>query len=366
MNPKCLALALALCAGAALVAAQTPTRTAADQILLKDFRPKSIFKLPETKVDRARYPVIDLHAHSYAGNPAELEQWVKTMDAIGMQETVILTMKTGAEFDKMAAFYAKYPARFKMWCSLDTTGLDKPGFGPAAVAELERCHKAGAVGVGEMIDKGRGLGGPGGWGLHLDDPRLDAILERCADLGMPFSIHVGEDAWMYEPLDAHNDGLMNGAKWHVDNGPEILQHDAVIQTLENTLKKHSRTVFVACHLANCCSNLARLGEMLDRYPNLYADISARYAEIGPIPRFMGRFFAKYQDRIVYGTDMNATPEMYRNTFRLLETDDEHMYLRESVKYHWPVSGFALPDGILKKVYHDNAERVMKQAAEAKR
>lgn len=354
-------LMLAACAALA-AAAELPT----DKLLLKDYRPQSIFKIPETHIDRARFPVIDMHAHSYAANAGEVGEWVKTMDEINMQKTVVLSGKTGAGFDAIAALYAKYPGRFMLWCGLDTTGFDKPGFGPAAIAELERCHKAGAVGVGEMIDKGRGLGGPGGWGLHLDDPRMDAILERCADLGMPFSIHVAEDRWMYEPLDAHNDGLMNAAKWHVDNAPDVLQHDAMVQTLENTLKKHTRTIFVACHFANCCSDLSRLGEMFEKYPNLYADISARYAETAPIPRYMAKFYAKYQDRLVYGTDMNRTAAMYRSTFRILESDDEHMYVPESRKYHWPVSGLALPGEVLKKLYHDNPEKVIKLAKDAAR
>ena len=104
-----------------------------EQLLLKDYRPQSIFKVPQTRVQQARFPV-------------------------------------------------------------DYTGFDQPGFGPAAVAELERCVQAGAVGVGELSDKGGGLRGNSG-GLHIDDPRMDPILEKCADLGLPVNIHVGEDRW---------------------------------------------------------------------------------------------------------------------------------------------------------------------------
>jgi uncharacterized protein len=333
--------------------AQTP-----DQILLKDYRPKSIFKLPETRVEKARYPVIDAHSHDYARTDADIERWVRAMDAVGLEKTVILSGATGAKFDTTLKRYGRYPDRFAVWCGLDYTGLDQPGYGPAAVAELERCHRSGARGVGELSDKGRGLGGTTNRpGMHMDDARMDALLEKCAELRMPVNIHVGEDRWMYEPMDAGNDGLMNAWKWRVPNEPAVLQHDQVVDTLERAVARHPRTVFIACHFANCCSELDHLGALLDRYPNLQADMGARFGEISPIPRFMGRFFRKYRDRLLYGTDMDPEPEMYRVTFRLLETEDEHFYPAYFSKYHWPMHAFALPDDVLKGIYRDNALRL---------
>jgi len=132
----------------------------------------------------------------------------------------------------------------------------------------------------------------------------------------------------------------------------------VVDTLERAVARHPRTVFIACHFANCCSDLNRLGAMLDKYPNLNADIGARFAEIAPIPRFMSKFFQKYQERLLYGTDMDPNPEMYRVTFRLLETEDEHFYPEYFSKYHWPMYAFDLPEPILKKVYHENALRIL--------
>jgi len=335
--------------------AQTP-----DEILLKDYRPKSIFNLPQTRVEKARYPIIDVHSHDYARTEADIDKWVRTMDEVGLEKTLILSGSTGEKFDSTVARYGKHPGRFEIWCGLDYEGLDKPGYGPAAVAELERCHKAGAMGVGELSDKGRGLGGSTNRpGMHIDDSRVDSILEKCAELHMPVNIHVGEDKWMYQPMDASNDGLMNAWTWRVPNEPAVLQHDEVVDTLERAVAKHPRTLFIACHFANCCSDLGRLGAMLDKFPNLYADMGARFAEISPIPRFMERFFQKYQDRLLYGTDMNPAPEMYRVTFRLLETEDEHFYPAYFSKYHWPMHAFALPNGILKKVYRDNALHVLK-------
>jgi predicted TIM-barrel fold metal-dependent hydrolase len=339
--------------------AQTP----ADQILLKDYRPKSIYKVPETLVRRARYPILDLHSHPYAETPEEIDRWVKTMDEVGVEKTMVLTMAVGKKFDEIAARYRKHPDRFAPWCGFDFTGYDKPGYGPAAVAELERCHAAGAVGVGELGDKGKGLfyGDPPAFGMHVDDPRMDPLLEKCADLGMPVSVHVAEPIWMYQPMDASNDGLMNAYEWRLDNQPGIVGHQGMVETLRRAAKRHPRTTFIACHFANCCYDLTILGRLLDECPNLYADIAARYAETAAIPRFAARFIEKYQDRLVYGTDMGLSPDMYRTTFRILETEDEHFYDFELFTYHWPLSGFGLSDAALKKVYRENALRVFAEA-----
>ena len=257
-------------------AAQEPSP---EQLLLKDFRPRSIYKVPVTSMAKARFPVIDMHSHDYAKTDEQIAEWVRTMDELGIRKTVILSGAHGKAFDAVLARYRKFPGRFSVWCGFDYTGYDQPGYGPAAVAELERCFKAGAEGVGEEGDKGRGLfySKPPAWGMHLDDPRLDALLESCGQLGMPISIHVADPMWMYEPMDRHNDGLMNA-----------------------------------------------------------------------------------QDRLVYGTDMGRGKPMYLTTFRILETEDEHFYDWDLFTYHWPLNGFGLNDRILKKVYSENAQKILER------
>jgi len=161
-------------------------------------------------------------------------------------------------------------------------------------------------------------------------------------------------------MDQANDGLMNAFTWKIVKKPGILAHDEVIATLERAVKRHPRTTFVACHFANCCDDLGRLGAMLDQYPNLHADIGARFAETAPIPRFVARFYGQYQNRLLYGTDMGTGAEMYRSTFRILETEDEHFYDWNLFTYHWPLYGFGLKEEVLKKIYTDNAQRLMKK------
>jgi uncharacterized protein len=334
-----------------------------EQLLLKDFKPRSIYHVPTNRVERARFPVIDMHTHDNARTDEQVAAWVRTMDELGIAKSTILCQAHGETFDAVIPRYKKYPGRFSVWCGFDFTGYDQPGFGPAAVAELERCFKAGAEGVGEMGDKGKGLfyTTPAAWGVHMDDPRMDPLLEKCGELGMPVSIHVADPMWMYEPMDQFNDGLMNAYQWRLDNQTNILSHAELLATLERAARKHPRTIFVACHFANCCYDLARLGAMFDGCPNLYADISARFAETAAIPRAAAKFYQKYQDRLVYGTDMGRGKGMYETTFRILETEDEHFYDWDQFTYHWPLYGLGLGDDVLKKVYRENAQAVLRRA-----
>ncbi len=270
--------------------------TAQNDLLLKNYRPVSIYHTPRTEITKAAYPVIDMHSHDYAATAEDIAQWVATMDAVGVKKTVILTCATGSGFDSIVARYGKYPDRFLFYCGFDYSGFGKPGWPQKATAELQRCYEKGARGVGELGDKGEGelYSKPTpGVGIHIDNPALKPLLRKCSELKMPVVIHVAEDQWMYDAPDSTNDGLMNSAHWHVNMlKPGKLGHDELLASLENAVRENPKTLFVACHFANSCANLAVLGSMLDKYPNLFADIAARYAEVSPVPRYTAAFMTK--------------------------------------------------------------------------
>ena len=342
-----------------------------DTLRLKDWRPRSIYKIPVTEITRARYPIVDVHNHG-VNTPEQVRKIVEAMDETGVERAVIFAGTGKSEsFAQVRAIYSAYPQRFDLWCLFDLRGVNHPGFGPGAVKALEECRRLGACGVGELHDKGNGLGArvgtePGSWhtpdeftgpGPHPDDPRMDALFQKCGELGMPVSIHVSDPIWTYLPMDRHNDGYMTAFHWRLDDKPDLLGHDGLLESLESTLKKHSGTTFIACHLANLDYDLTRLGQMLDRNPNFYADFAARMAEISTIPRFANQFFQKYQDRLLFGSDFTYTPGELRSTFRTLETFDEHYYYEDYSEYLWPQYGLGIPDAVLQKIYRENALKV---------
>jgi hypothetical protein len=373
-------------------ASEDPDKVLPDKLLLRDYRPMSVYKIPVSDIKRAKFPIIDTHCHARAKMPEDVDGFVRVMDQANVERTVVFA-GTGSRFDETYKLYSRYPKRFDVWCGFDMAGVDQPAFGPATIKELERCHKVGAVGVGEVTDKGWGIGGrlsaPPNWqgtrpaggggsgpqagppiqGLHPDDPRMDAIWQKCAELGMPISLHISDPYWSYLPQDRFNDGLMNGFSWRLDDKKGIIGHKELHACLERTLAKHRKTVYICCHLANLDYDLATLGQMLDRHPNMYADISARFAETAPIPRFTSQFLKKYAHRITYGTDMPYTQDMFSTTFRILESNDEHFYAQDvyfNFNYHWPLHGFGLPDDVLRKVYRETALAAFKQARGAAR
>ena len=351
-NAAALALGIPTAAFAAEEKKKTTTTAPPNPktLLLKDYRPHSIYKVPVTQIDKAKFPIIDMHSHPYAKTPPEIYHLAQDHGRSQRREDNDPHHGTGKEFDEIHAKYSQYPDRFELWCGLDLSGYKTPGFATAVVKELVRCHDKGANGIGEIHDKGQGLrsGKSPAPGMHPDDPRMDAIWQKSAELHMPISLHVADPIWMYEPMDKHNDGLMNAYEWRLDNQPNIVKLPGMIEILERTLARHRNTTFVACHFANLDYDLAHLGEVLDRNPNLYADISARYAETAPIPRFAAQFYAKHAGRLVYGTDMGFDADMYHITFRILESQDEHFYETEQFSYHWPLYGLGLSDEVLKR------------------
>src|SRR6185312_1501626 len=370
-------------------------------IFLNDYLPQSIYRIPVTDVPKAKFPIFDGHDHGHG--ELSVSEMVRIMDKVGVEKSVIFTdAGTVERFREIAREYAGHPDRFDLWCMFDLRGVDQSGFGPNAIKSLEECHRAGAKGIGELHDKGRGIfsgqnageltsgqrrvahlplnGGPAYTrgpippnpkapiGPHPDDPRLDPLWDKAGELGMPISFHTADPIWSYKPMDSTNDGLMNGWTWRIVVEPGMYDHDQLVNSLENAVKKHPKTQFIACHLFNLDYDLNRLGQMFDQYPNLNADIAARFAETATIPRFMRRFLTKYSDRIVYGTDVTYSEPFFGATFRILETEDEHFYMRGKVdtanfnfNYHWALSGFSLPDDVLKKIYHDNMVSIMARA-----
>ncbi|UXP32249.1 amidohydrolase [Reichenbachiella agarivorans] len=332
-----------------------------DSLLLKDYQPYSIYNIQKTTIHQAQWPVIDMHSHPYATSQKELDEWVTVMDQFGIKKTIILTMTTGQEFDSLVDVYSKYPDHFELWCGIDYTGYEKEGWTNHAITELERCYSKGAKGVGELGDKGHGLiysKPTPAYNLHINDIRLQPLIRRCGELGMPINIHVAEPKWMYEAMDSHNDGLMNGYKWRIDTTQTSLNHSQLIQSLEEAISKNPKTTFIACHFANCSYDLSILSKILDNHRNLYADISARFGETASIPRHMLAFYNKYQNRLLFGTDMGSEKEMYELVFRILESDDEHFYNPYYFNYHWPLHGFGLSKKVLKKLYYENAQKLL--------
>jgi hypothetical protein len=122
-------------------------------------------------------------------------------------------------------------------------------------------------------------------------------------------------------------------------------------------------------------NLAYAGYLLDKYPNYFIDMSTAVSELGRQPNTARRFFIRYQDRILFGSDggYRLSPDkdwtaerMYRSYFEFLETDNDYIeYPLQSITKQgaWRVSGLNLPPEVLEKIYVRNAEKLIPPEAD---
>jgi predicted TIM-barrel fold metal-dependent hydrolase len=199
--------------------------------------------------------------------------------------------------------------------------------------------------------------------VKIDDARLDPIWETAAELDWPVMIHVADPVAFFDPLDETNERweeLQAHPDWQFPS-PPFPSFISILDGLARLVERHPQTTFIGAHVGCYAENLAWVGALLDRCPNFYIDIAARIGELGRQPYSAGLFFQQYADRILFGIDAGADLETYRLYYRFLETDDEYFNYNVSEvpeQGRWYVCGLHLPQAVLKKIYTQNAERVI--------
>jgi predicted TIM-barrel fold metal-dependent hydrolase len=347
---------------------------------LTQFQPKSMLHVGETRVQRARFPVIDFHTHvsrrraQKPGVPAG--ELVKTMDAVNLHTMVNLTGGAGDDLaGAIAGFDQAFPRRFVSMTEPSWTRAGETGYAAWQADEIGRAKAAGAVGVKVLKTLGLYLrdGGASGKLVRVDDARFDPMWETCGRLGLPVAIHVGDPEAFFLPIDRFNERYeeLNAHPDWSFHGKDFPAFKEILEARDRVFARHPKTTFVALHVGHWAENLAAVGEMLDKFPNVHVEIGARIGELGRQPRAAARFFDRYQDRILFGTDAIPlgieTPQqvfgedLYRIYYRFLETEDEYFdYAPAPVppQGRWRIYGLGLRESILRKVYSQNAERVL--------
>jgi predicted TIM-barrel fold metal-dependent hydrolase len=347
------------------VRAQAPTPSSSSSagatMSIEEYDPRSTLIVPEHHPAKAKYPFIDVHNHQdrdiSAGDAAKL---VADMDRIGMQVMVNLSGSRGDELVKgLNNLAGRYPGRFVVFANVDFAGIDEPGWGERAAAQLERDYKAGARGLKIFKNLGMTAMDSSGKRIPVDDPRIDPVWAKAGQLGIPVLIHTAEPHSFFEPQDKYNERWLELKQFPQRARPpdKFPPFEQLIAEQHHVFEKHPKTKFIDAHLGWLGGDLARLGKLFDRLPNVYTEIGAVLAELGRQPRAARAFFEKYQDRVMFGKDSWAADE-YLVYFRVLETDDEYFDYYRKRHAFWKMYGLALPDEILKKIYYKNALKVI--------
>ncbi len=335
--------------------------------LLRDFKPVSMLHVPAHPIDKAKFYVIDVHNHindaARIDDHMPPEQVVKIMDATNVKTIVILTGMWG---DKLQAVIEKmvkpYPGRFMVFTQIDWSKIDDPDFSTEMVGQVDDAVSRGARGLKLLKDLGLGVRDKTGKLIAVDDSRLDPVWEECGRLGIPVFIHTGDPEAFFHPIDATNERyeeLMEHPDWSF-YGSDYPSFESLLEARNRVFAKHPHTTFVSLHMG-WPENLDWVSKMLDQHSNAMVEFGAREAELGRQPRRSRELFLKYQDRVMFGTDNGLTEEMYRNNFRFLETADEYFdYWGAPGQGRFEISGLNLPDPVLEKIYHKNAERLFSQ------
>ncbi|HEX9894942.1 MAG TPA: amidohydrolase family protein [Gemmatimonadales bacterium] len=327
------------------------------------YKPRSTLVVPAHPVPRAKYPVVDIHGHPPAlTSPETIEAVGQAMDGLNLRVMVNASGTSGERLTRQieAVKASRYKDRFVMFTTLDLREVG-PGSGQKIAAQLEADVKAGAVGVGE-IGKGFGLGNrkTDGTRLHLDDPELDPVWETAARLKIPVFIHVADPAEFFQPIDFQNERWLELALFsnrRYNDRSRFPSFEELMGERDRLLARHPRTIWVLAHLGWHANDLARLGKLFDRLPNLYSEVGAVLYDLGRQPFTGHDFFVKYQDRLLFGKD-SFQPDEYPYYWRVFETRDEYFdYYRD---YHafWKLYGLGLPDTVLKKIYYGNALKII--------
>jgi predicted TIM-barrel fold metal-dependent hydrolase len=333
--------------------------------LVLDYQPKSNLVQKQSAPGKPKYPVIDVHTHFSSDlNPTFL---IEKMDALGIKAIINLSGGYGVKLDRMLEKFSQYdPHRLIIFCNLDLSKIDDPDFSEQMVAFLSAAHAKGVKGLKIFKNLGLTVKDKTGQIVAIDDVRFDPVWAKAGELGMPVLIHTADPVAFFKPTDRFNERLMQ-LKRHPDwsfYGAAFPKRETIIAQRNRVIARHPNTIFIGAHVGNSAEDLMTLGKLLESYPNLYVDVAARVAELGRQPYTARKFFIKYQDRILFGTDRypgKSIQPRYKIYYRFFQTQDEYFDYYDHPfppTGEWKIYGLFLPDEVLEKIYFKNAQRLL--------
>lgn len=343
-----------------------------EQIRLKDFVPQAQLVRNESYIEKPRFPVID--AHNHLGSPfgggwdkKPIAQLIDILDEAQVQVYVDLDGGWGEDILHHHLDYFKhpFPERFRVFGGVDWQMWAEKGnqFGEWAAERLKLQVARGADGLKIWKPFGLQVTDQQGQLVAVNDERLDPLWQTAGELNMPVLAHVADPVAFFDPITPSNERIEELGK-HPDwsfPSPPYPPFIKILDDFKLLVKRHPQTTFIGAHVGNYAENLAWVAQMLDECANYYIDFSARISELGRQPYTARKFFMRYADRILFGTDLSPIVEAYRLYYRFLETDDEYFnYGLGDIpsQGRWHIYGLYLPDDVLEKIYFRNAERVI--------
>lgn len=349
-------------------------------LLLRDYKPEAMLRVPVHSVPRAKCPVVD--AHNHLGRRTELLEmmsrrdignWIVgdvggligLMDECNVRTIVNLDGDWGDELEANLERYDRaFPGRFVTFCRLDWGECLTPGWPERLAASLQDSVKRGASGLKVWKDVGLHVRDESGALVLCDDQRLQPMWDVAGEAKLPVSIHIADPPAFFAPLDERNERLellLRHPEWHFADA-RFPRFEVLMDALEGLVAAQPGVTFIGVHVGSNADDLGWVHRMLDTYPNVYVDVAARISDLGRQPRATRRLILQHPTRVLFGTDgLPTTRSLYSHYFRFFETDDEHFPYSDADPPdfgRWAISGLHLPDEQLVKIYSENARRVI--------
>lgn len=267
----------------------------------------------------------------------------------------------------------KHPGRifFGPTFYFDTTLWGSPGWSQRVINCLEKELTDGAVSVKIWKNIGMTVRDRTGKFIMADDPGLDPVIDFLISKGFPITGHLGEPRNCWLPLDqmtvsSDSSYFAEHKQYHMYLHPEYPSYEDQVRARDNLLKRHPDLIFIGCHLGSQEWNVDSLADRLDKYPNLAVDMSARICHLqyqsARNRQRVRDFCIKYQDRLLYGTDVGydggKDQEGFRESIHQTWIDDWKYFTSDqemsSDKFRGTFKGLRLPKGVIDKIYRENA------------
>ncbi|MFM2031306.1 MAG: hypothetical protein RLZZ297_71 [Chloroflexota bacterium] len=341
---------------------------------IESYLPRPQLVTKATTVATPRFPVIDAHNHLcsvFGGfwHEKPIREFLDVLDRAHVRWIVDLDGGWGDEMRQRHRnhFALQVPDRVKLFGGVDWEQWQVMGdeFPQWAAEQFRQQVLDGVAGLKIWKPFGLHIKNAEGVLAQVDDARLDPIWAMAGKMGVPVLVHVGDPIAFFDPIDAHNERyeeLHAHPDWHfpAPTFPPVL---SILNAFKNVTVRHAGTKFIIAHVGCYAENLGWVSQWLDACPNVSIDFSARIAELGRQPYSARKFFIKYADRIVFGTDIPVDVAMYQLYYRFLESDDEYFDYSHipgaPPQGRWQIYGLYLPDDVLAKVYYKNAERLFR-------
>jgi len=265
------------------------------------------------------------------------------------------------------------PASVEMVTAFSMEGWDEPDWLERNMAWLDSCFSQGAKAVKLWKNIGMVFRDKDNNLIMIDHPKFDPIFKMLAERKIPVLAHIGEpkNCWLpLEEMTTNNDRryFERNPQYHMFKHPELPTYEAQIAARDRMIEKNPDLVFVGAHMGSLEWSVDEIAKRLDRFPNMAVETAARIGQIfyqtTDDREKVRNFFIKYQDRILYGTDMGASggeqPEAlgkeltdtWMRDWKYFVTDDT----LTSDLVERPFQGLMLPKEVVDKVYYINAQK----------